>query len=54
MSRDAAHQLLVKANSATVFKPDKKKKKGEKAAGRDADFVCVHIRRLVRKKFSNG
>ena len=47
LSRDAAHQLLVKASSSRVSKAEKKKKKDEKAAGRDADFVCVHIRRLV-------
>ena len=41
--RDAAHQLLIKASR--VFKPDKKKKKRVE----DADFVCVHIRRLVLK-----
>ena len=46
LSREAAHQLLVKA-SDIANSDDKKRNLGEKAARRDPDFVCVHIRRLV-------
>ena len=44
--REAAHQLLVKA-SDIADSDDKKRNLGEKAARRDPDFVCVHIRRSV-------
>ena len=48
LSREAAHQLLVKASD--IAKPnDKKRGRSEKAAKRDPDFVCVHIRRLVTR-----
>ena len=45
LSREAAHQLLVKASD--IAKSDNKRSQGEKAAKKDPDFVCVHIRRSV-------
>ena len=43
--REAAHKLLVKASENA--NPDNKRSGRGKAARRDVDFVCVHIRRSV-------
>merc|ERR1712032_1745893 len=47
--REAAHQLLVKASADA--NPDKKRRGRGKAARRDVDFVCVHIRRKDHLEF---
>jgi len=47
--REAAHQLLVKASD--ISKSDNKRSQGEKAAKKDPDFVCVHIRRKDHLEF---